>query len=144
MIRKILIYNSGGGLGDSILLIPLILSLQNKFDNSEIYYLGAHENHFSNKLKEYNIKIKNLEMNLKYFGFRWWHLLKVKENFRNLKISKFDLIIDCQSKLRNTLILKQIPSSLFYSSTFNYLFCSKIKKGRQKLDVNSYIPDNYL
>ena len=85
MIRKILIYNSGGGLGDSILLIPLILSLQNKFDNSEIYYLGAHENHFSNKLKEYNIKIKNLEMNLKYFGFRWWHLLKVKENFRKVK-----------------------------------------------------------
>ncbi|SVB98960.1 uncharacterized protein METZ01_LOCUS251814, partial [marine metagenome] len=37
---------------------------------------------------------------------------------------KFDLIIDLQSKLRNTLILKRIPSVNFYSSTFNYNFCS--------------------
>ena len=40
-------------------------------------------------------------------------------------IDKFDLIIDLQSKLRNTLILKQIPSNNFYSSTFNFKFCNK-------------------
>ena len=39
-------------------------------------------------------------------------------------MEKFDLIIDLQSKLRNTLILKRIPSVNFYSSTFNYYFCS--------------------
>ena len=48
---KILLYNSGGSLGDSIQLIPLILSLKNHFKNSEFYYLGAHENHFEGKLK---------------------------------------------------------------------------------------------
>tara|TARA_B100001964_G_scaffold221294_1_gene265182 strand:- start:89 stop:808 length:720 start_codon:yes stop_codon:yes gene_type:complete len=39
-------------------------------------------------------------------------------------MEKFDLIIDLQSKIRNTLILKKIPSLNFYSSTFNYNFCS--------------------
>ena len=58
MTKKLLIYNSGGGIGDSIQLFPLILSLENLFDKSEIYYLGAHDNHFSGKLKEYNIKVK--------------------------------------------------------------------------------------
>ena len=57
MTKKLLIYNSGGGIGDSIQLFPLILSLQNLFEKSEIYYLGAHENHFKGKLKEYKIVV---------------------------------------------------------------------------------------
>ena len=127
MLKKILIYNSGGGLGDSIQLIPLILSLKNHFKNSDFYYLGAHENHFQGALKDFNINIKTLNLNLQYFGFRWWHIFKAKDNFLNLNLKKFNLIIDLQSKLRNTLILKRIPTDNFYSSTFNYKFCS-IKK----------------
>ena len=124
-MKKILIYNSGGGLGDSIQLIPLILSLQNHFKRSKIYYLGAHPNHFQNKLKEYNIKILTLDLNLEYFGFRWWHLLFVKKNFNKTKLTKFNLIIDLQSKLRNSLILKRIPAVNFYSTTYKNMFCSK-------------------
>lgn len=127
MVKKILIYNSGGGLGDTIQLFPLILSLKNYFNSSDFYYLGAHENHFIGKLKNYNIKIKTLDLRLQYFGFRWWHLLKAKNRFLELNMEKFDLIIDLQSKLRNTLILKRIPSLNFYSSTFNYNFCSSKK-----------------
>ena len=127
MVKKILIYNSGGGLGDCIQLFPLVLSLKNYFKSSDFYYLGAHENHFIGKLKNYNIKIKTLDLRLQYFGFRWWHLLKAKNRFLELNMEKFDLIIDLQSKLRNTLILKRIPSSNFYSSTFNYNFCSAKK-----------------
>jgi len=127
MVNRILIYNSGGGIGDSIQLFPLILSLKNHFKKSEIYYLGAHENHYLGKLKEYNIKVKNLNLGLKYFGFRWWHLLVVKKKFLNLKLDEFNLIVDCQSKLRNTVILKQIPSKAFYSSTFNNMFCLGLK-----------------
>ena len=127
MYKKILIYNSGGGLGDSIQLIPLILSLKKHFKNSDLYYLGAHENHYLGKLKDFNINIKTLDLNLQYFGFRWWHFFSANKNFLNLNLNKFDLIIDLQSKLRNTIILKKIPSNNFYSSTFNYNFCS-IKK----------------
>jgi len=127
MLKKILIYNSGGGLGDTIQLFPLILSLKNHFRSTDFYYLGAHENHFLGKLKNYNIEIKTLDLGLQYFGFRWWHLLNAKSKFLEHNIDKFDLIIDLQSKLRNTLILKRIPGVNFYSSTFNYNFCS-IKK----------------
>ena len=70
-MKKILIYNSGGGLGDSIQLIPLLLSLKNYYKKSDILYLGSHSNHFKNKLKEYNINIDTFALNIKYFGFRW-------------------------------------------------------------------------
>ena len=61
MINKILIYNSGGGLGDSIQLFSLILSLKNHFNKAEFFYLGAHDNHYENQLRDYNIKIKTLD-----------------------------------------------------------------------------------
>ena len=95
-MKKILIYNSGGGLGDSIQIIPFLLSLKNHYRKSDIFYLGAHPNHFEGKLKEYNLAIKTLELNLKYFGFRWWHLLFAKKNFKKNNVLKFDLIIDLQ------------------------------------------------
>ncbi len=122
-MKKILLYNSGGGLGDSIQLIPLILSLQSHFDKSEIYYISSHNNHFSDKLKDFRLSLVDLDINIKYFGFRWWHLFAVKNR---VKI-KFDIIIDLQSKIRNTLILKQLPHFKFYSSTFNFYFCSEKK-----------------
>ena len=124
-MKKILLYNSGGGLGDSIQIIPLLLSLKNHYRKSKIFYLGAHENHFDGKLKEYNIKLETLNLNLKYFGFRWWHFLYAKKNFNKKNEAKFDIIIDLQSKVRNTLILKRIPHIHFYSRTLNNLFCSK-------------------
>jgi len=124
-MEKILIYNSGGGLGDSIQLFPLILSLKSHFKKTKFYYLGAHENHFSGKLKEYNIQLDTLELGLQYFGFRWWHLFFTNNRVTKKGYGKFDLIIDLQSKFRNTLILKKIPHKLFYSSTFNGFFSSR-------------------
>ena len=128
MFKKILIYNSGGGLGDSIQLFPLILSLKNHYKNCTFFYLGAHQNHFNQALKEYDITLDTIDLGLKYFGFRWWHLLKISKITNKKSLDKFDLIIDLQSKLRNTLILKQIPSDNFYSSTFNFFFCTKKNK----------------
>jgi ADP-heptose:LPS heptosyltransferase len=124
-MKKILLYNSGGGLGDSIQLFDLILSLQNHFKSSEFFYLGAHENHFQGKLKEFNINIKTLDLGLKYFGFRWWHFLFAKKRYINQDLEKMDLIIDLQSKLRNTIILNKIPHDHFYSSTYGFKFCTK-------------------
>ena len=136
-MKKILIYNSGGGLGDSIQIIPLILSLKNHYRRSKIFYLGAHPNHFEGKLKEYNINLDTLELNLKYFGFRWWHLLFVKKNFYKKNQDKFDLIIDLQSKIRNTLILKKIPHIRFYSTTFGSFFSSKKIKYKTKNHIEN-------
>ena len=126
-MKNILIYNSGGGLGDSIQLFDLVTSLKTNFKDASLFYLGAHENHFQGSLKEYGIDIPTFEMNLKYFGFRWKHLFLAKKIFNQKLIDKFDLIIDLQSKIRNTLILKQIPSNNFYSSSLNYFFSTKRK-----------------
>ena len=123
-MKNILIYNSGGGLGDSIQLFDLVTSLKKNFKDTSVFYLGAHENHFQGSLKEYGVDIPTFEMNLKYFGFRWKHLFLAKKLFDKNSIDKFDLIIDLQSKIRNTLILNRIPSKYFYSSTLNYFFSS--------------------
>ncbi len=121
---KILVYNSGGGLGDSIQLFDIINSIAKKFGDESIYYLSAHENHFDNKLKDYHIKIQNLNTNIKYFGFRLWHYFSTKNILKENSISKFDLIIDLQSKLRNTIILRRFSHSNFYSPTMNFRFCN--------------------
>ena len=127
-MKRILVYNSGGGLGDSIQIIPLMLSLKNHFRKSKIFYLGAHENHFRGKLKDYNIHVETLDLDLKYFGFRWWHMLFVKRKLQKKNEPKFDLIIDLQSKFRNSFILKMIPHDIFYSTTFkNFFSTNKIK-----------------
>ena len=131
-MKQILIYNSGGGLGDSIQLFPLILSLKNHYKKTDFFYLGAHANHFEGKLKEYKINLKTVDLGLKYFGFRWWHFLFSKKRVIEKNLSKFDLIIDLQTKFRNTLILKNIPHSLFYSKTFNNFFSSKKVKSKSK------------
>jgi len=124
MINRVLFYNSGGGIGDAIQMLPLINTLMSELKNTKFYYLSAHKNHFNSTLKDFNCHIDTLNLDIKYFGFRWWHLFKAKSRFFELNLEKFDLIIDLQSKLRNTLILKRIPSVNFYSSTFNYNFCS--------------------
>ena len=126
-MKNILIYNSGGGLGDSIQLFDLVTSLKINLKDASVFYLGAHENHFQGSLKEYGIDLPTFEMNLKYFGFRWKHLFLTKKLFNKNSIDKFDLIIDLQSKIRNTLILNRIPSKYFYSSTLNYFFSSNKK-----------------
>ena len=124
-MKKILFYNSGGGLGDSIQLFPIILSLQNHFKKAKFFYLGAHRNHFRGKLKEYKINLETVDLGFKYFGFRWWHYLTAKKKILDRTYGKFDLIIDLQSKFRNTIILKRIPHESFYSMTFKGIFSSK-------------------
>ena len=47
-----------------------------------------------------------------------------KKNFIGKNYEVMDLIIDTQSKLRNTIILQKIPHNHFYSSTFAFKFCS--------------------
>ena len=127
MINRVLLYNSGGGIGDALQILPLINTLKSKFKEAKFFYLSAHENHFNTTLKDFNSKIETLNLDIKYFGFRWWHFLSSKKK----NINKFDLIIDFQSKIRNTLILKTIPHKFFISSCFNFRLSNpkiKIKK----------------
>ena len=116
MINRVLFYNSGGGTGDAIQILPLIDTLKTKFENAKFFYLCSHENHFNSTLSDLNCKIKTLNLDVKYFGFRWWHSLVIKNKIKKYNVEKFDLIIDLQSKIRNSLILKIIPHKYFISS----------------------------
>ena len=139
MIKRILFYNSGGGIGDSIQILPLINTLKDELKSTNFYYLCAHENHFNFSLKDFNSNIDNIDLDIKYFGFRWWHILIIRNQIKKKKIEKFDLIIDLQSKIRNTLILKIIPHKFFISSCFNF-FLSKPKINIKKdIKINKTI-----
>ena len=129
MINKVLLYNSGGGIGDAIQILPLINTLKNELKNTKFYYLSAHENHFNSTLKDLNCEIETLNLEIKYFGFRWWHALVIKRKIKKQNIESFDLILDLQSKIRNTLILKLIPHKKFVSSCLNF------KLSRPYLDI---------
>ena len=85
MIKRILLYNSGGGIGDAIQLLPLINTLKSEFGNAEFYYISAHQNHFNSTLKDFNCEIDTLDLEIKYFGFRWWHSLIVKKKLKTKK-----------------------------------------------------------
>ena len=113
MNNNILLYSSGGGIGDAIQILPLIETLRTELKNANLYYLSAHNNHFNSTLKDFNCQINTLDLNIKYFGFRWWHTLIVRKRIKSNNIKKFDLILDLQSKIRNSLILKIIPHENF-------------------------------
>jgi len=151
MINRVLFYNSGGGIGDAIQMLPLINTLMSELKNAKFYYLSAHENHFNSTLKELNSRIETLDLKIKYFGFRWWHALIVKKKFKRQNIESFDLILDLQSKIRNSLILKMIPHKYFISTCFNFKLATpnlNIKK-ENKIDktilnaVNILLNKNY-
>ena len=146
MIDRILIYNSGGGIGDALQILPFINALKNKFKNANFFYLCAHENHFNSNLKDFNCHINTLDLNIKYFGFRWWHLLILKKKVKEKNIKKFDLIIDLQSKFRNSLILKMIPHKYFLSPCLNFKFSKpnlNLKK-ISKMNINMLQAVNIL
>ena len=140
-MKKILIYNTGGGLGDSVQIVNLILSLKKKFDGYEIYLLqGNQEYLFETKLKDLNLNfIKKPKIEILHFGFRWKHFLEIAKIIKRNNLY-FDIIIDLQSKLRNTLILKRIPHAFLFSSTLNFFFNRpKILITNKKKSINERI-----
>jgi len=142
MINRVLLYNSGGGIGDSIQVLQLIETLKSELKSSKLFYLSAHENHFNTTLKDYNCEIETLNLGVKYFGFRWWHILIVNKNIKKNKIQPFDLIIDLQSKLRNSIILKLIPHRFFISSCLNFRLSKPRLNFKKKEKISSTILDS--
>ena len=140
MLNNVLLYNSGGGIGDSLQILSLINTLKSEFKDTKFYYLSAHENHFNSSLKDFNLKIETLESNMKYFGFRWWHLFFSSSLVKKNNLKEFDLILDLQSKIRNSLILKMIPHKQFISSCFNFkLSKPKLEIKKDKKNYNTIL-----
>ena len=62
MLNKVLLYNSGGGIGDALQIIPIIDTLKFKFKNTEFHYLCSHQNHFNTTLDLYLINLLYLHV----------------------------------------------------------------------------------
>ena len=139
MVNRVLLYNSGGGIGDAIQLLPLIDTLKSEFKNTKFYFLSAHENHFNSTLKDFNCSIETLDLEIKYFGFRWWHSLIVNKKIKKNNIEPFNLILDLQTKIRNSLILKLIPHKSFISSTFNFKLSNPDIDIKKEKSINNTI-----
>jgi ADP-heptose:LPS heptosyltransferase len=111
-IKNILIINAGGGIGDALQFLKIFKLLDKEFNNPNINYYGNDSNNFwfettLKSLKPLNVTtIKHYPL---YYGFRLNHffskIIKAEQ--------KYDLIIDNQSKIRNSLIYKQIPHKYF-------------------------------
>ena len=121
-IKNILLYNSGGGVGDSLSIIPIIQWLKKECKLSKIYYIqNGIEKHFNNSLKDFdNGFVKTMDFLPESYAFaslkrikNYSHFLLSKKIIESIGINKFDLILDTQTRINNTLILKSIFSQLF-------------------------------
>jgi ADP-heptose:LPS heptosyltransferase len=139
VINRVLLYNSGGGVGDAIQILPLINTLKTNFKNAKFFYLCAHKNYFNSTLSDFNCSIDSLDFGVKYFGFRWWHALIIKNKIKKYNIGAFDLIIDLQSKIRNSLILKIIPHKYFISTCMNFKLSRPSLEIRKQKKINNTI-----
>ena len=145
-LKNILIINAGGGFGDSVQFIPLLNWLYKKYPEISVYYYANdyQKHYFDNNLKSFsktNLKvIKNFPI---YFGFRIKHFFQSKKLAEKNFIKEFDLILDCQSKIRNTIIYNRIPHKNYFSSSANYFFCKPKYKNKKEINLIKKIT-NYL
>ena len=137
-LKNILIINAGGGFGDSVQFIPLLNWLYKKYPKISVYYYANdyQKHYFDNNLKSFskpNLQvIKNFPL---YFGFRIKHFFQSKKLAEKNFIKEFDLILDCQSKIRNTIIYNRIPHKNYFSSSANYFFCKPKYKNKKEINL---------
>ena len=129
-IKNVLLYNSGGGLGDSLLMIPIIQWLKDYYQLSKIYYIqNGIQKHFENSLKDFNNEfvhtINFLPQDYAFFKLtrirNYSHFKFGRQILETIGIKKFDLIIDTQTRVNNSLVLKSIPHKYFISSSCRFL-----------------------
>jgi ADP-heptose:LPS heptosyltransferase len=124
-IKSILIINTGGGIGDAIQYLKLFKILNQEFQNIKIDYYATDLNNFwfNNVLK--SLKPNNVNVIKDYpmhFGSKIINFFISKQKFQK----KYDLIIDNQTKIRDTLIYKKIPHKIFLSMSARGLLSNPI------------------
>lgn len=129
-IKKVLIINAGGGIGDALQFLKIFKLINISFKNPKIFY-------YSCDLKKYwyenvlsSLKPRNVETVQHYpgcFGFKKKHFF-----IKHKKKEFYDLIIDNQSKFRNSLIYRKIPHKFFLSFAWKGLLSKPFLKTNNK------------
>tara|TARA_B100000427_G_C15513452_1_gene597183 strand:- start:1590 stop:2582 length:993 start_codon:yes stop_codon:yes gene_type:complete len=129
-INNILFINTGGGIGDALSCLPTINYINKYFSPERFYYYSTDLQNFwfEEKLSEFKpsnlITVKNFP---EHFGFRYYHKKNARGLIGNFDFNKFDLIIDNQTRLKNTLIYKKIPHKNYITPCLNFLMSKPIK-----------------
>ena len=117
-------------------MIPLIQWLKNYYQLSKIHYIqNGIQKYFETSLKDFNNgfvhTINFLPENYAFFKLNriknYSHFKFGKQILETIGIKKFDLIIDTQTRVNNSLVLKSIPHKYFISPSCRFLL-SKPKK----------------
>ncbi len=123
-LNNILFINTGGGIGDALSSLAIINYINNNFLVKNFYYFSNDFEYFwfENKLKYF--KPKNL-ITIKNFpdgyGFEFKHRYVSKKLIDLFDFDQFDLIIDNQTRVNNSLVFKKIPHKYFISPCINFL-----------------------
>ena len=125
-LKNILFINTGGGIGDTLTLLPTINYINKLFNPKKIFYYSTLENFwFENKLLEYKPKnLFEIKTFPNHYGFIKNHFFSSKRLIKNFEFDKFDLIIDNQTRFINSVIYKRIPHRYYITPCLNY-FMSK-------------------
>lgn len=103
--------------------LSLLNYINENINPEKIYYYATDGRKFwyNNKLKEYApenlIVIKNFP---DHFGFIKSQIMSSKKLINNFNFESFDLIIDNQTRITNSLIYKMLPHKHYISPCYNY------------------------
>ena len=130
-INKILVYSGGETIGDGLYKLNFIQNLRNKFPKSHITWMaGKGPTEYSRSLKPLISSLLDLIREDVRIGR---NPLKELILFNPLKDESFDLIIDTQTVLIPTIIVKKIRHKIFLSSTANWFFSDLKPKKDHKI-----------
>jgi len=122
--KNILYIQTGSGIGDALTSLPILNYINKNFFPEKIFYYSTDLQQFwyDDKLSEFKpknlVSIKNFP---EHFGFEHNHKFISQSLINKFDFDQFDLIIDNQTRFKNTLIYRRIPHKYFISSSVNFL-----------------------
>ena len=143
-INKILFINTGGGIGDALSCLPTFNYINKILSPEIIYYYATDLNNywFEEKLLEYKpVNLSIIKNFPEHFGFRDFHKKDAEKLINKFDFNEFDLIIDNQTRLKNTLIYRKIPHKYYVSPCINYFLSKPFKFIKKSKSISIRIID---
>ena len=145
-IKNILYISTGGGIGDTLSCIPIINYLNKNLKPEKIYFYSTdlEKFWFEKNLLEFKpenlVQIKSFPQ---HFGTKISQINLSRKLIKFFDFKYFDLIIDNQTVLKNTMVYKKIPHKYYISPCLMYLFSKPLLLSSKIRNTNLRII-NYL